>query len=365
MDELTKARQKINDVDRKIAELFEERMIACAQIAEYKKERGLSILDKSRENEVIERNCAFVKDDVIREYYADYLRKTMEVSRAYQSRLISGARVAYSGVVGAFAHIAAMRAYPEGVYVPYPDFASAYAAVEKGECDYAVLPIENSFAGDVGNVMDLMFSGSLFVNRMLELPVEHCLLGVNGATKESVKRVFSHPQALSQCAKYVSENGLEEVEFPNTAVAAKTVAESGDTSVAAIASEETAKIYGLTVLERRINSAANNTTRFAVFSRAKSEWKAKSKMGEHFILVFTVKNEAGSLAKTLDIIGAHGYNMRTLRSRPMKELIWNYYFFIEAQGDIDSPDGKDMLIQLSATCDRLKLVGTYFQGEKE
>ncbi len=365
MDELNKARQTINEVDRKIAELFEERMKACAEVAEYKKERGLPILDKRREDEVVARNCAYIRDDVIREYYADYLRKTMAVSRAYQSRLVNGVKVAYSGIVGAFAHIAAMRAYPEGEYVPYPDFASAYGAVEKGECDYAVLPIENSFAGDVGTVMDLMFSGSLYVNRMLELPVEHCLLGAAGATKESVKRVFSHPQALNQCAGYIAKNGFEEVEFPNTAVAARSVAERGDVSIAAIASEETAAIYGLTVLERRINSAANNTTRFAVFSRVKSDGRSKSKMGEHFILVFTVKNEAGALAKTLDIIGAHGYNMRTLRSRPMKELIWNYYFFIEAQGDINSEDGKDMLIQLSATCDRLKLVGTYEQSEKE
>ena len=178
---------------------------------------------------------------------------------------------------------------------------------------------------------------------------------------EDLKIVFSHPQALAQCQGFIENLGLEQKSYSNTAVAAKTVKELNDKTVAAIASEETAKIFGLEILKTNINEQRANTTRFFAFSRALNMLPSSNarKQNEHFILVFTVKNEAGALAKTIDIIGAHRYNMRNLRSRPMKELMWSYYFYIEADGNINTSDGKDMLRELGATCDRLKLAGTY------
>ena len=153
--------------------------------------------------------------------------------------------------------------------------------------------------------------------------------------------------------------GYQVEEYPNTAIAAKMVAEKNDPTIACIAAIDTAEIYNLKVIESNINASRNNTTRFAAFSRVQNLPTPTAKMGEHFILVFTVLNEAGSLAKTLNIIGSHGFNMRNLRSRPMKTLMWNYYFYIELDGNINTEDGKDMLRQLSTVCDRLKLVGTY------
>ena len=154
--------------------------------------------------------------------------------------------------------------------------------------------------------------------------------------------------------------GFEKVESSNTAIAAYELSQSDDDSVAVIASKEVASLYDLEILQANINESRNNTTRFAVFSKVLNKRKVINKMGEHFILVFTVLNEAGALAKTLNIIGAHNFNMRTLRSRPMKELLWNYYFFVEADGDINSSDGQDMIKELSSVCDRLKVVGTYY-----
>ena len=142
-------------------------------------------------------------------------------------------------------------------------------------------------------------------------------------------------------------------------MAAKMIAEKCDPSIAAIASIETAELYNLNIIEKNINASRNNTTRFAAFSRVQNLPNRTAKMGEHFILVFTVKNEAGALANALNIIGSHGFNMRTLRSRPMKELMWNYYFYVELDGNINTIDGSDMLKQLSSMCDRLKLVGAY------
>ena len=148
--------------------------------------------------------------------------------------------------------------------------------------------------------------------------------------------------------------------YPNTALAARYVKELGDPTVAAVASDETAAIFGLKILASKIHTSKTNTTRFGAFSRARNTACRKiGKSEESFILVFTVRNEAGALAKTLDIIGAHRFNMRNLRSRPMKELMWNYYFYVEAEGNIDTENGRDMLRELGATCDKLKLAGTF------
>lgn len=360
MNGLEKARKTINEVDIQMAELFEKRMEAARIIAAYKKEHGLSILDKEREKEIVKNNTAYIKDSEIAEYYVSFLEDLMSLSRSYQSRLNEGMRVAYSGVEGAFAYIASKRMFPEAQLIAYPSFESAYEAVEAGECDSCVLPIENSFAGDVGTVMDLIFQGSLYINQVTDLAVVHNLMSVEGATKETIKQVVSHPQALSQCSSYITKQGYEQRPYTNTALAAKLVKESNDITLGAIASDETAKIFGLKIIEGSINESRNNTTRFAAFSRVPNDHTGKKRsMSDHFIMVFTVKNEAGALAKTLDIIGAHGFNMRNLRSRPMKELMWSYYFYVEADGNINTEDGRDMLRELNATCDKLKLAGTY------
>ena len=362
MKELEKARKEINEADREIAKQFAARMRAVRDVAEYKTAHGLPITDAAREAEVIARGAALVEDDEIREYYVNFLKYTMELSKQYQHRLMRGVRVAYSGVEGAFAHIAATRIFPDGEHVSYGGFLAAYNAVVDGECDVAVLPIENSYAGEVGQVMDLMFGGSLYVSGVYSLRIAHNLLGVPGARIEDVKKVISHPQALDQCAGYIRRHGFDEERAVNTAMAAQTVASLGDKSTAAIASAETAALYGLSVLDHDINESAVNTTRFAVFSRVENE----SRRGENnnFMLLFTVKNVSGALAKAIDVIGKYGFNMKVLRSRPMKELAWQYYFYVEAEGDESSEKGRAMLDELSRHCDMLKVVGTYSDETK-
>ena len=358
MDELQKARQTISEVDAEIAKLFCRRMEAAEAVAAYKKERGLPILDERREEELVAKNSALVEHPVWREYYVNYLRYTMKLSRDYQQRLNQGIRVAYGGVPGAFASEAAEVLYPGGEYVSCTDFLAAYRAVEAGECDVAVLPIENSFAGEVGQVMDLMFSGSLYINRTCDLAVTQNLLALPGTRAEDIREVISHPQALSQCEGYLDEHGIAiRTPYSNTALAAKLVAELGKGHVAAIGSVQAAGLYGLEVLERGINQSVGNTTRFACFSR--TENRPAGRPDDNFILVFTVKHEAGALAQAINIIGAYGYNMKNLHSRPMKDLAWNYYFYVECEGDIRSENGRQMLRALSPMCDKLKLVGSY------
>lgn len=352
---LEKARKIINEADSKMAELFVERMKAVELVFEHKKEFGLPILDPKREQAVIEKNSALIEDDIIKEYYIDYLKNLMTLSRAYQSRMQNGLKVAYSGVKGAFAHIAAGRIFPDSTRLSYGDFKAAYNAVVDGDCDIAVLPIENSYAGEVGQTIDLIFSGSLYINGIYELPIHQNLLGIEGATIEDIQKVISHPQALSQCSDYIKLRGLLSEESNNTALAAKTVAKANDKTLGAIASLETAEIYGLKVLEANINKSAENTTRFAVLSKV----KACSPAFTSSVLMFTVKHQAGSLANAISIIGKYGYNMTALRSRPLKKHSWQYYFYVEIDGTTDTENGQKMLCELGKMCDELKVAGTY------
>lgn len=358
--DLKDIRKQINLVDKEIAKLFEERMKLAKQVAYYKIENALPIEDKVREKELILKNSEYIEENEIKEYYINFLQDLMDISKKYQARITQGMKIAYCGVEGAFAHIASKSIFNSQQLVSFPSFNEAYEAVEKGDCDACVLPIENSYAGEVGAVMDLTFSGSLYINNVIDVDIVHNLIGKKGSNIHNIKKVSSHPQAIAQCQKYIENKQFEVVECSNTAIAAVNLANSDDNTMAVIASKDVAKLYDLEILESNINESRNNTTRFAVFSKVLNKDRHNVKMGEHFILVFTVLNEAGSLAKTLNIIGSHGFNMRTLRSRPMKELQWNYYFFVELDGDINSSDGQDMINELRSVCDRLKIVGTYY-----
>jgi len=352
---LDEARAIINEVDSQMAELFIKRMRAAELVFEHKKEFGLPIYDPKRENAVIEKNSAMVEDEIIKGYYIDFIKNLMSVSKAYQYRMQSGLKVAYSGVEGAFAHIAAGRIFPDSNRISCRDFKTAYNSVVNGECDVAVLPIENSYAGEVGQTIDLIFSGGLFINGIYELEIHQNLLGLPDATVEDIKKVISHPQALSQCHDYITLREFDTEEANNTAVAAKTVADMNDKSVGSIASIETAEIYGLKVLEANINKSGENTTRFAVLSKV----KATSPSLCNSVLMFTVKNEAGSLANAISIIGKYGYNMTALRSRPMKKHSWQYYFYVEIDGTTETNEGKKMIEELNKVCDQLKVAGTF------
>lgn len=359
-NKLLTARKIIDETDKAMASLFRRRMEAARLVAEYKIEHGLPIKDAAREEQIIRRNSEYLagEDDVVRSCYISFMRDVIDLSCKYQGRLFNGMNVAFCGVKGAFASIAAGKIFPDANRVGYSSFAEAYESVVKGECDTAVLPIENSSAGDVGEVCDLLFSGPLYVTATFDLSVTHDLLVLPGTDISEITRVVSHPQALAQCGKYINDRGWQTTDYVNTALAAQYVSQLGDKHTAAIASEEAASLYGLEVADSGINESKLNTTRFAVLSAVRTEKKGKG-MENRFILMFTVRNEAGKLAEAVDIIGKHGYNMQSLRSRPMKELLWQYYFFVEAEGDIYSENGSALLNELSSCCDRLKLIGSF------
>ena len=353
--ELNSAREQIRTVDLQMRDLFLHRLDAMRSVADWKKERGLPVEEREQELQILSEFSAGVTEEAQRSFYLCFLQNVMKVSNQWQHYLMKGLRAAYSGVEGAFAHVAAMRVFPDGTAIPYASFEDAYHSVETGDCDVAVLPIENSYAGEVGQTMDLIFSGGLFINGIYELEIHQNLLGMPDATVDDIKKVTSHPQALSQCHDYLTLKGFLTEEANNTAVAAKMVAEAKDKTFGAIASLETAELYGLKVLEANINKSGENTTRFAVLSKV----RAGSPSLSNSVVMFTVKNEAGSLANAISIIGKYGYNMTTLRSRPLKKHSWQYYFYIEIDGSTDTAEGRQMIEELNKVCDKLKVAGTF------
>lgn len=359
MKSLENARKIIDKADKEMAKFFEMRMDAVKTVAEYKKQNGIPVEDLAREEEMIKRNEALVENEEYRSYYVNFLKNNIKLSKDMQHKMLEGMKVAYSGVEGAFANIAAKKIFPDALCVSYSNFNLAYKAVEKGECDCVLLPVENSHNGDVGNVLDLTFFGSLYINGLYEADVVQNLLAVKGASIDDVKKVISHPQALGQSASFIEKYGFVTEESANTAIAASYVAECGRKDIAAIGSVEAAEKYGLNVLASHINESNTNTTRFAVYSRTN---RIPSSKDDRFIMLFTVKNAAGSLGQAISVIGKHGFNLRALKSRPTKELVWSYFFYVEGEGNINCEEGQAMLEELKECCSNLKVVGSF---EKE
>lgn len=363
MKSLETIRKEIDSADEQIAAAFCKRMQAVRQIADYKKECGLPVYDQEREEEILRRAGERVADEELRGYYWLLQKDLMQISRSYQQKAMDGMKISFCGTQGAFAALAVEKLFPEAAAVPYGDFASAYEAIVKGECDSAVLPVENSFAGEVGVVCDLLFSGPLYINRVMNLDVTQNLLGVKGSNLQTVKRVVSHPQALAQCSSFIQKQGYEQQEFSNTALAAKYVAEQNDPTLAAIGTREAGELFGLETLAAGIQDSNRNSTRFVVLSRTECDQPRRE--DDCFFMTFTVKNQAGALAKAIRIIGDHGFNMRGLHSRPMKSLVWQYYFYLECEGNVRSQNGKKMLEEMQTVCDQLKVVGSYSYKEGE
>lgn len=270
-------------------------------------------------------------------------------------------KIAYSGIEGAFANIAAKHVFPSGEFIAYKDFKSAWDAVDSLKADYAVLPIENSYAGEVAQVTDLIFTGNLFINDVYGLKIQQNLLGVKGSSLKDIKKVISHPQALAQSARFLESHGIETVASENTARAAREVSVLNDKSVAAVASLLTAELYNLDVIQKDINESKDNTTRFAIIS--KKEGALHGKKHSTIIMMFTVKNETGSLIKALNVISEYGFNMSVLRSRPLKGLAWQYYFYVEIEGNSSSTEFFKMIESLRQKCESIKIVGSYNKNE--
>ncbi|MFI3255018.1 MAG: prephenate dehydratase domain-containing protein [Eubacteriales bacterium] len=356
MDLLQEAREEIDKIDQEMASLFLRRMTAVKKVVTHKIAHHLPILDSAREQQVIEKNLALFPEEELKGFYQDFITHNMAVARSLQLKIMAKDRIGYQGVAGAFSHIATKNLFPHGQAQSYPTWKGVVQGVEEGAISFGVLPFENSHAGDVSEVLDLCFTHpSIHVTAMYDLPIHQNLLAVKGATLQDIETVISHPQALMQSSTFIENIGAKKEECANTAMAAEYVAKKNDKHIGAIASGETANLYNLQILAPHINQAADNTTRFLVIS------KDVPQRGNRFSLLFTVKNKAGSLAQVISIVAAEGFNMESIKSRPMPQVSWEYYFYMELVGT-----GEDSLAlkeKLESVCQSLRILGVYERKE--
>lgn len=264
--------------------------------------------------------------------------------------------IAYPGTAGSFSHSAAREVFPDGVWTPYATFPEAAQAVEQGQADYALLPVENSFAGVVLPTYSLLEKLPLHIVGEAMKTVRHHLLGLPGAELSAVRRISSHPQAIAQCDAFLA--GLKNVQIEtsaNTAISARAVAESGDLSFAAIASAEAAAEYGLVPLARNIQTSAHNTTRFFILANSPIPLSAPNKA----TVAFRVSNEVGALVRVLSSFAESGLNMSRIESRPLADSPFQYFFSADFEGNMDAAHLSRAMAAARPLTANLRLLGVY------
>ena len=346
-------RKEINEIDGKIKQLWLERLHCSKEIAEYKKEHNLPIFDAFREKEVINENSKDIKDPLIKKHYINFLHSLMDISKDYQNELNESFKVGYCGVEGAFAHIASSNLYPNLEKKTYNNFENVFKAIIDKGIKKGVIPFENSYTGEVGEVLDLLLTYPLYIENIYSLEIKQNLIGIKGSKISDIKKIYTHSQAYNQCYDYLRDRGIEFTPFSNTALAAKHVKSKNDPSIACIASKETAQIYDLDIIAENIHSSNLNQTKFIVIS------DELNPNGNRFNALFTVDVGSGKLAPIMNIIAKNGFNLESIRSRAVKNLPWQYYFYIEVEASLKDKKTQKLIEELKENCQTFKVIGSY------
>lgn len=374
--DLNVIREDIDKIDKNIVELFESRMNLCEDVARYKIGAGREVLDKEREASKIKKLKSFAHGQFNSHGVEELFAQIMAISRKRQYQLLAengivdlpeftkvdyiekkNVKVVYQGVPGAYSNQAMMNYFGENVdNMRVPTFRDAMEVIHKGEADYAVLPVENSTAGIVSDTYDLLMEYDNYVVDMIDVKVEHALLGLKDAEMSDIKVVYSHPQGLMQCSKFLDEHkDWKQIAQPNTAGSAKKVLEENDITQAAIASETAAKIYGLKVLKSNINFNSDNTTRFIIVGKKKVYRKDAGRI----CICFEVPHESGTLYNMLSNFIYNGLNMTKIESRPIVDKSWEYRFYVEFEGRLEDAAVKNALSGIKAEANYLKIIGNF------
>lgn len=370
-------RNEINEIDDSLVRLFEKRMQSAAQLAKYKKEHSVPVSDRTREREIIYRMSGKVTPELAG--YTKSLYNTLfDLSKSYQNSLISPesklaseikkslegseklfperAVVACQGTEGAYSQFACDRMfkYPEIMYVN--SFDSVFEAVGRGLCRYGILPLENSTAGSVTAVYELMQKHKFYIVGSIKLCISHSLLAAPGVRLDGVKEIFSHEQALNQCSKFLSE--LKDVKVTvcaNTAEAAKSVADSGRSDCAAICSGDCAELYGLSEIASGISNTENNYTRFICISKELEIYPGASCTS----LMVRLPHKPGSLYSVISRFAALGVNLTKLESRPVPGSDFEFMFYFDVDASVYSPELAELITQLENELPGLVYLGSY------
>ena len=368
-------RDQIDAIDKQIVELYEKRMEVCKEVAEYKIENGKKVFDKVREAEKIEKVKSMAGTEFNKCAVQELFEQIMSISRKMQYQLLAEhgcisklpfipfddlhakqARVVFQGAEGAYSQAAMNQFFGKEIKSFHVDtFRDAMTAIEEGRADFAVLPIENSTAGIVNEIYDLLTEFENYIVGEQIIKIEHCLMAVPGTKVSDIETVYSHPQSLMQSSNYLSKTGWQQIGMKNNAFAAQKVKEDGLKNQAAIASEVAAEIYGLEILEKGVNNLKDNSTRFIIVTNQKVFCPDAKKVS----ICFEVPNESGSLYHMLSHFIYNHLNMTKIESRPLEGRNWEYRFFIDFEGNLADSAVKNALSGLREEARNMKILGNY------
>lgn len=375
MQSLKEMRDELDVIDSQITELYRRRMEICGHVAEYKIQNGRKVFDRTRENEKLAAVSAQMDSEFNKKGVRELFEQLMSMSRKLQYQKLTeagalgrlpfigldaleteGARVVFQGVEGANSQAAMEQYFGKNINSFHvAQFRDAMEAIEEGSADYAVLPIENSSAGVVAQVYDLLVEFENYIVAETVLPIRHMLAGLPKTRMEDIRRVYSHPQGLMQCERFLNVRDWERISVANTAVAARKVREEQDPAQAAVCSEYAAELYGLEILDRDINDEPDNSTRFIVVTNQKVFLKHASKIS----ICFEVAHESGSLYHLLSHFIYNDLNMTKIESRPVEGRNWEYRFFVDFEGNLAEAAVKNAIRGLREEALNLRILGNY------
>lgn len=376
VQDLSITREEIDAVDKQIVELIEKRMDLALEVAKFKQSTGKPIYDRERELQKLEKLGSMASTEFNAKIIQELFLQIMSGSRRYQYTVIGDqdhviddmfssvdelvinkdTKVVYAGVPGAFAEAAMVEYFGEDIQANnVKEFYEVARQVAEGTADYGVLPIENSSAGFVSGIYDLLERYQLSIVGEQMIRVNQCLLGVPGTDLTTVKTVFSHPQGLMQAKEYLEDKDWKQVSMNNTALSAKKVHDDGDMTQVAIASERAAKLYGLSILNPQLNVSDNNTTRFVIVSNKKEYVKKANKVS----ISFALSHQCGSLYNILAHFIFNNVNMTSIESIPLTGKQWEYCFFVDFEGNLSDNEVRSALKGIMAETDDFRILGCF------
>jgi len=377
MPTLDELRKEIDQIDLQLAALIRKRFNVSRAVAEYKTMCDLPIAHLDRENAIVCKFLSMFSEETV-DYVESVYKTLIRASRSYQYRYqvengvtspmidqlnaapksVPIKQVCHQGVAGAWSHLAAKQMYPNTEIFSVTTFEDIFLAINDGRADAGVLPLDNTTAGTVDDVYDLLIRHNCMIQTAEPYPIRHCLVGIEGTSKDTIKTVFSHPQGLSQCSNYIRAHGYQPIPECNTAVAAKQIANLQNPQYAAVASAETAELYGLTVIDEAINDTDCNQTRFVSISKN----CVVSDDANRIALAFRLANQSGALANALGLFADHKINLLKISSRPIPNQPWEYSFYVDCAIDGLTDSLYGLLRQLDAELTWVKLLGCYTEA---
>lgn len=366
-DKLIQCRNRIDEIDKELMKLFEERMNVVLGVAQYKKENNMSIFHRDREKQVIEKNLNKVENEELRPYAEEMLHALMDISKEYQQSKIgimeiplskgTEIKLGFQGEKGSFSEEALIAYFGETCETfNYEEFEDVFQALKFKKIDYGVLPIENSSTGSIADIYDLLNKYGFHIVGEKKLRIEHNLLGIKGTRIEDIEEIYSHFQGFEQSSEFLKGfRYCNKIPYYNTAISAKFVSEENDSSKAAIGSKRAGKLYGLEVLKEGINNIKENYTRFVIIGRELESNDLCDKM----TISFSLPNTVGSLYDKLRIFSDNGVNMIKIESRPICDGTFTYLFYIDIDGNIKDESIKTILDYLRDSISDYRILGCY------